>query len=191
MDNQRKDKQEAEYIVTVDEQDTETGYMEKLEAHRRGILHRAFSVIIFNQKGEMLLQKRAATKYHSPGLWSNTCCSHQRRGETLIQAVSRRLQEELGFTCDCKEIFHFIYRVEFDNGLIEHELDHVFLGYYNGIVSPNKEEVGDIKWVDLTKLSKDRKEHPERFTYWFKILMDQPELLSIAKLVSGDKEWIS
>jgi isopentenyl-diphosphate Delta-isomerase len=188
VDNQLlKDNEVIEYIITVDEQDRETGALEKLEVHRRGILHRAFSVVIFNHQGEMLLQKRAKIKYHSPGLWSNTCCSHQRVGETLKEAVSRRIQEELGFVCDCKEMFHFIYRVEFDNGLIEHEIDHVFLGYYNGIVIPKKEEVEEIQWINLDKLSKDMKEHPQRFTYWFRILMEQPDMLSKEIQVAEDK----
>ncbi len=188
MDNQQqKGNEVSEFIITVDEQDSETGTMEKVEVHRQGILHRAFSVIIFNHKGEMLLQKRAKMKYHSPGLWSNTCCSHQRVGETLKEAVSRRIQEELGFTCECKEVFQFKYRVEFDNGLIENEIDHVFWGYYNGIVIPKKDEVEEIQWVNPDKLSKDMKEHPETFTYWFRILMDQPEMLSLDKQIAGDK----
>ncbi len=187
---QKKDVQVPEYIITVDEHDRETGYMEKLEAHRRGILHRAFSLMIFNKKGEMLLQKRAKMKYHSPGLWSNTCCSHQRVGETLGEAVSRRVQEELGFTCPCKEIFHFKYLVEFVNGLMEHEIDHVFFGHYNGTVIPNDDEVEEIRWVDMDTLSKEMKENPDRFTYWFKILMDQPEMTSKVKLMAGDEEWI-
>ncbi len=183
----QKDNMESEYIITVDEQDRETGYLEKLDVHRRGILHRAFSVVIFNNKGEMLLQKRAKVKYHSPGLWSNTCCSHQRVGETLTDAVSRRVLEELGFTCDCKEIFQFKYHVEFDNGLIEHEIDHVFLGYYNDRVIPREDEVEQVQWVELDQLRKDMEEHPERYTVWFRILMDQPEMLSIIKLRLGDK----
>ncbi len=178
---------ESEYIITVDEQDKETGYREKLEVHRNGILHRAFSAVIFNNNGEMLLQKRAKGKYHSPGLWSNTCCSHQRVGETLTEAVSRRIQEELGFTCDCKEIFQFKYYVEFDNGLMEHEIDHVFLGYFNEMVTPREDEVEQVQWVKLDQLRKDMKEYPQRYTVWFKILMEQPEMLSIDKLQSEDK----
>jgi len=162
-----------EYIITVDEQDREIGSMEKLEAHRLGVLHRAFSILVFNKMGELLLQRRAFHKYHTPGLWSNTCCSHQRVGETLKEAVARRLKEELGFTCECKEIHQFRYRVEFDNGLIEHEMDHVFMGKYEGEVIPNKEEVAEIRWVNLTDLKQEMNEKPEEFTYWFRILMEQ------------------
>jgi isopentenyl-diphosphate delta-isomerase len=179
----------AEYILTVDDQDRETGYMEKMEAHEKGVLHRAFSVMIFNDEGEVLLQKRAKMKYHSPGLWANSCCSHQREGETLTEAVSRRIKEELGITCDCKEEFKFRYQVEFDNGLIEHEIDHVFIGHYNGTVVPNEDEVEEICWVSLDKLNKEMSEHPENFTYWFKILMKQPEMQLIGQQISEDKEW--
>lgn len=177
----------AENILTVDEQDRETGYMEKIEVHKKGILHRAFSVMIFNDNGEVLIQKRAKRKYHSPGLWTNSCCSHQREGETLTEAVARRIQEELGITCDCKEEFKFKYRVEFDNGLIEHEIDHVFIGHYNGNVFPNEDEVEEIRWVPLDKLHKEMREHPEDFTYWFKILMKQPEMELIVQHISEGK----
>ena len=171
-----------EYIITVDEQDREIGSIEKLEAHRLGVLHRAFSILVFNKKGELLLQRRAKHKYHTPGLWSNTCCSHQRVGETLEKAVSRRLQDELGFTCECKEVHQFKYRVKFDNGLIEHEIDHVFVGEYDGEVIPNNEEVDEIRWVNLDALREEMKEQPEEFTYWFKELMEQLDQLSENKL---------
>ena len=166
----------AEYILTVDEQDRETGYMEKMEVHKKGILHRAFSVMIFNNEGEVLLQRRAKGKYHSPGLWTNSCCSHQKEGETLAEAVSRRIREELGITCGCREVFKFKYFVEFDNGLIEHEIDHVFIGQYSGNVFPKKDEVEEVCWISLDKLNKEMMEHPEDFTYWFKILMKQPKM---------------
>ncbi len=181
-------KKESEDIITVDDMDRETGHMEKLEVHKRGILHRAFSVMIFNHEGEVLLQKRAKEKYHSPGLWSNACCSHQRVGETLAEAVSRGLLEELGIICHCREVFQFQYRVEFDNSLIEHEIDHVFFDQYDGKVLPNKEEVEEIQWIELDKLSEDMKEHPERYTYWFRIMMEQTEIRSLEKLVLGGKE---
>lgn len=171
----------AEYILIVDDQDRETGYMEKMEVHKKGVLHRAFSAMIFNNEGEVLLQKRAKKKYHSPGLWTNSCCSHQRKGETLTEAVPRRIGEELGITCDCKEKFKFKYQIEFDNGLIEHEIDHVFIGHYNGNVFPNEEEVEGVRWVPLNKLNKEMSEHPEDFTYWFKILMKQPEMQLIGQ----------
>jgi len=173
----------AEYILTVDEKDRETGYMEKMEVHKKGVLHRAFSVLIFNSKGEVLLQKRAEIKYHSPGLWTNSCCSHQREGENLNDAVSRRLKEELGIVCECKEVFKFKYRVEFDNGLIEHEIDHVFIGQYDGNISPNQDEIEEIRWVPLDKLNKEMSENPEDFTYWFQILMKQPEMQLIVQQV--------
>lgn len=179
----------AEYILTVDEQDRETGYMEKMEVHKKGVLHRAFSVLIFNNEGEVLLQKRAKMKYHSPGLWTNSCCSHQREGETLTEAVKRRIKEELGIMCHIQEIFKFKYLVEFDNGLIEHELDHVFIGLYNGNVFPDEDEVEEIRWVSLDKLNKEMKEHPEEFTYWFKILMKQPEMQLIGHKILEDREW--
>lgn len=179
----------AEYILTLDEQDREKGYMEKMEVHQKGILHRAFSVMIFNNKGEVLLQKRAKGKYHSPGLWTNSCCSHQREGETLTEAVSRRIRQELGIECDCKEVFNFKYRVEFDNGLIEHELDHVFIGYYNGKVFPDEDEIEEIRWISLDKLNKEMMEHPEDFTYWFKILMKQPKKQLILEDNQEDAEW--
>lgn len=173
----------AEFILTVDGQDREAGYMEKMEVHKKGVLHRAFSVMIFNHMGNVLLQKRAKKKYHSPGLWTNSCCSHQRAGETLAEAVSRRIREELGITCDCQEAFQFKYRVEFDNGLVEHEIDHVFIGHYDGKVYPNEDEVEEICWIPLDKLRVAIDEHPEAFTYWLKILMKQPEMQFIEKAI--------
>lgn len=177
-----------EYILTVDERDRETGYMEKMEVHQKGILHRAFSVMIFNHDGEVLLQKRAKTKYHSPGLWTNSCCSHQREGETLTEAVLRRIRDELGITCNCKETFTFRYRVEFDNGLIEHEIDHVFVGRYDGKIFPNKDEIEEIRWVPLDQLEIEMNEHPEAFTFWFRLLMMQPEMQSITQRLLEDKD---
>lgn len=177
----------AEYILTVDEQDRETGFMEKMEVHEKGILHRAFSLMIFNDKGEVLLQKRAKEKYHSPGLWTNSCCSHQRQGETLEEAVARRTKEELGITCDFKEVFKFKYRAEFDNSLTEHEIDHVFIGHYNGNIFPNQEEVEEIRWISLDKLNKEMTDHPDNFTYWFKILMKQPQMQVIIQDILEDK----
>lgn len=166
----------AEYIVTVDEQDNIIGSIEKLEAHELGVLHRAFSILVFNQNGEVLLQRRNLEKYHSPGLWSNTCCSHQRVGETLEEAANRRLMEELGFQTDLKEMFSFTYKVKFDNDLTEYEIDHVFLGHYDGNVIINEEEVDRIEWVSIEHLRHDMKANPDKYTYWFKILMDREEL---------------
>lgn len=173
-----------EYIITVDEQDRETGYIEKLEAHKQGVLHRAFSILVLNKQGEILLQKRNKDKYHSPGLWTNTCCSHQRVGEELTEAVTRRLMEEMGFVCELKELFHFIYKTRFDDGLTEHELDHVFIGEYDGEIAINEEEVEEYKWVPYSWLEEDMKEHPEHYTYWFKILMDHSEMRKFLQLKS-------
>jgi len=159
---------EPELILLVDRNDNESGYGEKLQVHRDGLLHRAFSIFIFNQKGEVLIQKRHSGKYHSPGLWSNTCCSHQKAGETLEQAVHSRLKHEMGFDTELHEVFSFIYRVEFDNGLTENEFDHVFFGHYNGPVSPEPSEVDEYRWVSMDELKDEMKLHPENFTYWLK-----------------------
>ena len=162
-----------EEIILVDEQDNVIGTMEKMEAHRKGVLHRAFSVVLFNSSGELLLQKRADNKYHSGGLWTNTCCSHQRDGETNIQAGNRRLYEEMGFNTELKELFHFIYKAPFDNGLTEHELDHVMIGYYDGEPEINTDEVEDWKWMKIEDIQKDMLLNPESYTVWFKIIFDE------------------
>lgn len=158
----------AERVVLVDESDKKLGTEDKLKAHRKGKLHRAFSIFVFNKKKELLLQKRAESKYHCGGLWTNTCCSHPRPDENLEEAAERRIKEEMGFKCEMERIFSFVYRAEFDNGLTEHELDHVFLGEYDGNPDPNPEEVGDWKWVKPQKLKKDIQENPEKYTPWFK-----------------------
>ena len=160
-------------VVLVDENDRETGVMEKMEAHRKGVLHRAFSVFIFNREGELMLQQRAAEKYHSPGLWTNTCCSHPRPGETPMAAAQRRLVEEMGFTCDLSKQFDFIYCRELDQGLTEHELDHVFFGSYEQDPEPNAAEVDGWKWMQLHDIEVDMKQHPESYTEWFKICFDE------------------
>ena len=162
-----------EYVILVDSADRELGTMEKMEAHEKAVLHRAFSVFIFNDLGELMLQQRAAHKYHSPLLWTNTCCSHQRQGESNIEAGKRRLQEEMGFDVDLDEKFHFVYKAEFDNGLTEHELDHVLVGYYNGEPTINPEEVASWKWIDMEVLQQDMKDHPQDYTAWFKIIFDR------------------
>ncbi len=159
-------------VILVDENDKEIGFEEKMEAHKTGKLHRAFSIFVFNSKGELLLQRRARDKYHSGGLWSNTCCSHPRVGETLEEAVHRRLKEEMGFDCELREAFHFIYKARVGD-LTEHELDHVFIGRYNGEVNPNPDEVEEYKWVPVASLSKDMKVHPENYTEWFKIAFER------------------
>ena len=162
-----------EKVILVSEVDEQLGLMAKMEAHEKGILHRAFSVFIFNKKGELLLQQRALDKYHSPGLWTNTCCSHQRDGESNIEAGKRRLQEEMGFNCDLKELFWFVYKASFDNGLTEHELDHVMIGYYEDDPIVNLEEAAAFKWMPLEDVKKDMKLQPELYTEWFKIIFNE------------------
>lgn len=161
-----------EMVILVDEHDNEIGLMEKQEAHVKALLHRAFSVMVFNDKGEMLLQQRALSKYHSGGLWTNTCCSHPRKGETTEEAAHRRLQEEMGFNCTLKLHQTFIYKAPFDNGLTEHELDHVFVGTYNQNPHINPEEVNDFQWISLPELDQQLRNQPEKFTVWFKMIMD-------------------
>ena len=149
-----------EQVVLVDRNDNQIGLMPKMEAHEKALLHRAFSVFIFNKKGELMLQQRAAHKYHSPMLWTNTCCSHQRNGESNLEAGKRRLQEEMGFFADLKEVFSFIYKAPFDNGLTEHELDHVMIGSYEDAPNINKEEVEDYKWMLLDDVKLDIEKKP-------------------------------
>jgi isopentenyl-diphosphate delta-isomerase len=158
-----------EEVVLVDRQDNPQGTMEKMEAHRKALLHRAFSVFIFNRKGEMLLQRRAPNKYHSPGLWTNACCSHPRPGEDTLEAAKRRLKEELGFTTDLEKSFDFIYRSEFDNGLTEFEFDHVFTGTYDETIHPNPEEVSDQCFQTLDQIRAGLVSHPDNYTAWFHV----------------------
>ncbi len=162
-----------EKVILVDQNDNPLGTMEKMEAHRKGLLHRAFSVFIFNDKGQLLLQQRALSKYHSPGLWTNTVCSHQREGESTEAAAHRRLREEMGFDTEVREIFDFIYRAELDRGLTEHELDHVLIGKYQGDPEPNPGEVAAYDYVYLQDLKEDIRRHPEKYTVWFKIIFDR------------------
>lgn len=162
-----------EYVILVDEQDQALGLMEKMEAHEKGVLHRAFSVFVFNDKGELMLQQRALEKYHSGGLWTNTCCSHPRDGESVEDAAHRRLQEEMGFDCALEKKFHFIYKRALDKGLTEHELDHVFFGIYNDVPNINLEEVASYKWVNMAKLKNDLQANPHLYTEWFKICFDE------------------
>ena len=158
-------------IVLVDINGNETGFMEKIEAHRTGRLHRAFSIFIVNSQGDLLLQQRAATKYHSGGLWSNTCCSHPAPGETILRAAHRRLYEELGFNCQLTEIFTFIYRADVGSGLIEHEHDHVLLGKYDGVFHPDPEEIQACKWISLIELTGDISTNSFAYTDWLKLLI--------------------
>lgn len=165
-----------EHVILVNEQDEDLGTMEKMEAHEKAVLHRAFSVFLFNDKGEMLLQQRAKEKYHSGGLWTNTCCSHPRPNEKTIDAAKRRLVEEMGIEAEVEEIFHFIYRAELDQGLTEHELDHVFFGRFNDDFVINKEEVESARYVSKSNLIKEIESNPGLFTEWFKIAL--PEVLN-------------
>ncbi len=158
-----------EMITLVDRLDRAIGAEEKMKAHREGKLHRAFSIFVFNDKGEMLLQKRSLQKYHSRSLWTNTCCSHPRPGEAVEQATARRLQEEMGFACRLQKAFHFIYRAHLEEGLIEHEFDHVFIGRYQGVIAPDPEEVADYRWIDLARLWQEVQAAPREYTIWFKI----------------------
>ena len=162
-----------EYIILVNKSDTQTGTQEKMAAHEQANLHRAFSVFIFNKKGEMLLQQRAKNKYHSGGLWTNACCSHPRPGEETEDAAHRRLKEEMGFDCELEKAFHFIYKTEFDFGLTEHELDHVFIGQYDGEIVPNPAEVEDYKWIKVDDLKKEITDNSELFTSWFKLSINK------------------
>lgn len=154
-------------VILVNAKDEWMGVMDKMEAHKTGVLHRAFSVFILNNKNEILLQKRAEDKYHSGGLWSNTCCSHPYPGESTQAAAHRRLQEELGFDCQLEEVFNFTYNSDMGNGLIEHEYDHIYTGQYNGVVNMNAEEVQDYKYISIEGLSEWMKNEPAAFTTWF------------------------
>ena len=167
-----------EYVVLVDENDVEIGTMEKMEAHRKGKLHRAFSVLIFNSKGELLIQQRAKSKYHSANLWTNTCCSHPRPGESIQAAANRRLQEEMGISTKLELSHKFIYHVELDNGLIENELDYVFTGIFDGVPTINDSEVVNWKFVPVRDLKSGIQENPQSYTHWFKIIMNDWDQLA-------------
>jgi len=162
-----------EKVILVNEKDEQIGLMPKLEAHQKAVLHRAFSVFIFNDKNELLLQQRALSKYHSPSLWTNTCCSHQRNGESNIQAGKRRLKEEMGFKTDLQESISFIYKAPFDNGLTEHEFDHVLIGKYNQDPIINETEVASYKWMALNDVKIDIALQPSSYTEWFKIIFEK------------------
>ena len=162
-----------EQVILVNENDEPIGLMNKMEAHEKAVLHRAFSVFVLNDNNEVMLQQRAHHKYHSPLLWTNTCCSHQRAGETNIEAGKRRLFEEMGFEVELKELFHFIYKAPFDNGLTEHELDHVMIGYYSGEPVINDDEVESWKWMTIEAIKEDMIVNPEAYTVWFKIIFDE------------------
>ncbi len=169
-------------VVLVDENDQVLGTMEKLQAHQEGRLHRAFSVVIFNDEGEMLIHKRASDKYHCGGLWTNACCSHPRLDESPKEAALRRMQEEMGFTTPIEYIGQFIYKTEFENGLIENELDHVFVGRFNGEPKLNLEEVEDYKYIGADELNRDIEKHPQKYTVWFKKIVEDYTLEKLADL---------
>ena len=162
-----------EYVILVDESDNEIGVMEKLQAHQEGLLHRAFSIFIFNSKNELLLQQRALTKYHSAGLWANTCCSHPRPNETIKDSANRRLHEEMGMSCDLNIKTNFIYTTQFENGLTENELDYVLVGFTNQNPIINIEEVESYKWQSISDIKTDVIANPQHYASWFKIALER------------------
>jgi len=166
---------EEEKVILVNEHDDMVGTMDKIDAHKQGLLHRAFSIFIFNSKGEMLLQQRAIDKYHSGGLWTNACCSHPMPGEKTQDAAERRLNEELGFETRIEKIFDFIYKTGFDNGLTEYEFDHVFAGEYEGQINMNPKEVNDVCYKGLAAIRDMLQTHPQKFTAWFHIAFPKIE----------------
>ena len=162
-------------VILVNELDIALGKMEKMQAHEKGLLHRAFSIFIFNAKGDMLLQQRALAKYHSAGLWTNACCSHPQPGESTAIAARRRLNEEMGFTTNLKETFTFTYKTDFENGLTEHEFDHVFIGNYDGKIIPDEKEVKDYSYQSMSAIRSGLQKHPHKYTSWFKIAFPKLE----------------
>lgn len=169
-----------EKVILVDEADNAIGSMDKMEAHRKGILHRAFSILIFNSKGEVLLQKRSIKKYHSGGLWTNACCSHPAPDEPIIESTKKRLKYEMGIEVQPEFAYKFLYEQRLDNGLTEHELDHVFVGKYDGKPEINTDEVEDWKFMSVEDLRKEVKAQPDNYTVWFKLMLDHPILKEIA-----------
>jgi isopentenyl-diphosphate delta-isomerase len=172
-----------EEVILVDHNDQEIGVMEKMEAHRLGLLHRAFSVILFNNHNEILLQQRAFSKYHSPGLWTNTCCSHPRPGESTDAGAVRRLEEEMGIQCALKSVFNFKYWVDLENGLYEHEVDHVYLGQFSGEPEINRDEVAAWKYMDFNTIRLDVAANPDDYTFWFRILVQKISIMGINQIL--------
>jgi isopentenyl-diphosphate delta-isomerase len=162
-----------EHVIIVDENDNEIGTLEKMEAHATGKLHRAFSLFVFNSRGKLLIHKRAHDKYHSGGLLTNTCCGHQRPDESLDSAIHRRLNEEMGFDCELKKLFTIHYRADMENNIIEHEIDHVFIGEYDTDPDPDPAEVAAYFWADRQELFEDMRNNPEQYSYWFKLLLEK------------------
>ena len=177
-----------EHVILVDENDIVIGVMEKMEAHEKALLHRAFSIFIFNNKGEMLLQQRSLRKYHSGGLWTNTCCSHPRSNEDILQAAHRRLQEEMGFNTELTKAFTFIYKAEFSNGLTEHEFDHVFIGTYNGIIEPNFDEVESYEFRSIKLIQASFIKYNDFFTEWFLIAF--PKVVNWLEVQKGKNNHV-
>ena len=173
-----------ERVILVDKNDLEIGTEEKLQAHKQGKLHRSFGILVFNSKNELMLQKRHSSKYHSGGLWTNTCCSHPRPGEKTLEAAHRRLKEEMGFDCELKEAFTFSYNVKFDNGLYENEFYHIFIGYSEQEPKFNPEEAEDWKWMGLQDIATDMSKNPGSYTHWFKLTIPK----AIAYLAATTKE---
>lgn len=165
-----------EQVILVDENDNAIGTMEKMEAHRRGLLHRAFSILVFNSKGQLLLQKRSSKKYHSGGLWTNTCCSHPRPDENIENALRRKLKQEMGIDVTTQFSHKFIYRIDLENDLTEHEYDHVYVGRYDGEPQINHDEVEEWRFEDLSRLRAAIEKSPQDFTYWFKLIINHPDL---------------
>lgn len=163
----------SDNVILVDEKDNVLGTMEKIAAHQSGFLHRAFSVFIFNHKGQLLLQQRAHDKYHSSGKWSNTCCSHPRLNEQNMEAAKRRLKEEMGLDCELLYKFNFIYRTDFSNGLCEHEFDHVFFGTTDALPVIDPQEVAAFAYMDLEEINDQLKQNPNQYTEWFKICFER------------------
>ena len=170
-------------VVLVDKNNRKIGIEEKIKAHKEGKLHRAFSIFIFNSKGQLLIQQRAKTKYHSGGLWSNTVCSHPKPNETYQKAVHRRLKEEMGFDCKLKKLFCFIYNAGFQNGLIENEYDCVFIGKFDETPKPNHKEIIDYKWISIKELKKDIISHPSKYSVWLKIVLNKIKSLQIKEAI--------
>ena len=181
-ESERVETSSVETVVLVDADGREIGRVEKLEAHRQGLLHRAFSVFILNDGGQLLLQRRSRNKYHSGGLWTNTCCSHPRPAEEVIPAARRRLREEMGIDAELTAHFTFIYEARLDSGLTEHELDHVLVGRYQGDPSPDPAEVEGWWWVGLAEVEEDIERRPEAYTIWFKLAL--PKLLTLLRAES-------
>ena len=177
-----------EKVILVNHSDDAIGTMEKMKAHEQPVLHRAFSVFIFNSKGEMLLQRRAGEKYHSGGLWTNACCSHPRPGEATAVAAARRLAEEMGFSTPLEKVFDFVYEASFENGLHEHEFDHVFIGEYEGLIEPDPVEVSEFRYVKMDDLAASLESNPEEYTAWFAIAF--PRIAQWKKQAGGKPEKV-